>query len=85
MLITIVLNFMLERFPNHKAKIIQLYSNDTNFKSLCEDYWVGIQALQRCHVTPPPDPGMKNEFVSICSLLENEIKNYLKENQPHSL
>jgi hypothetical protein len=74
------LQAMINKFPAYKAKIIQLYLNDLNFKSLCEDLWLSTNLLLTHKKNVESDLILENEFNSICSLLEKEVIDYLQNN-----
>lgn len=77
--ITKELDNMLEKFPIHRARIIELYQVSANFRMLCEDYWISIQALTTYRKNLQPDSMLAKEYVSICSELEKEVMGYLKD------
>jgi len=68
------------KYPDAKAKIIQLYHNDSNFKSLCEDYWLSTTLLEKYKESSDADMTLKDEYDSICLLLEKEVNEFLKKN-----
>jgi hypothetical protein len=74
------LQAMINKFPSYKAKIIQLYLNDLNFKSLCEDLWLSTNILITHKKNVESDLILENEYDSICSLLEKEVIDYLQNN-----
>lgn len=71
------LQIVILKYPDAKAKIIQLYHNDSNFKSLCEDYWLSTTLHTRYKESSDPDVVLENEYDSICLLLEREVSEYL--------
>lgn len=71
------LQIVIVKYPDAKAKIIQLYHNDSNFKSLCEDYWLSTTLHNRYKESSDPDVVLENEYDSICLLLEREVSEYL--------
>lgn len=74
------LQVILLKFPGSGAKIIQLYNHDSNFKSLCEDYWLSTTLLARQRGSIGADIAMENEYKSIRALLETEVEAYLDKN-----
>lgn len=74
------LQILILKFPDSKAKIIQLYNNDANFKSLCEDYWLSTALYTKCKESINTDIVLEAEYDSMCLLLENEVTEYLKKN-----
>lgn len=79
MLVTQELQPIILKFPNLKTKIIQLYNNDSNFKSLCDDYWLSSTLLQRCKMSVDSNLILENEYGSMCAILEKEMTDYLKK------
>ena len=80
MLIPKELQIILHKFPKHKVKIIQLYINNLNFKSLCEDVWLSTTLLKQYKNDPESGLTLEDEYDSICSLLEKEVITYLQRN-----
>lgn len=79
MLVAQELQPIILKFPNLTTKIIQLYNNDLNFKSLCEDYLLGLTLQQLILENSKSDPALRNEYGTICKLLETEILQYLNK------
>jgi hypothetical protein len=74
------LQTIILKYPDAKAKIIQLYHNDSNFKSLCEDYWLSRTLHTKYKESVYADIVLENEYESICLLLEKEVTKYLTKN-----
>lgn len=77
MLVTEELQPIILKFPNFKTKIIQLYNNDANFRSLCEDYWLSSTLLQKYKGKVESDVLLETEYGSMCAILEKEMTDYL--------
>jgi hypothetical protein len=73
------LQLMIQKFPDFRIRIIQLYENDENFKSLCEDYWLCNSLLEKQKSMMPADTALATEYSLMCITLENDIKLYLKK------
>jgi hypothetical protein len=73
------LQIVILKYPDAKTKIIQLYNNDSNFKSLCEDYWLSATLHTKYKDSRDSDVVLENEYDSICLLLEKEVTEYLKK------
>jgi len=71
------LNNMLERFPEHKGKIFELFSSNEDFKSLCEDYWQCKNALYKYRNNVQEDARNENEYAGLSLDLEQEILRFL--------
>lgn len=72
------LKLLIDRFPDQKVKIIQLYLNDSNFKSLCEDFCLCLTQLEKQKNILESDLVIKKEYDFMYSLLEGELNEYLK-------
>jgi len=77
MLVPLKLHEMIQKFPDFKVRIIQLYQHDENFKSLCDDYWLCTTLLEKQKNRMLADPELALEYDSICSTLENDINKFL--------
>jgi hypothetical protein len=64
---------ILEKFPEYRNRIITLYDDDDDFKTLCEDYLVSMQGIEECKLNFIKDKGLESEFLEICLELEKEI------------
>jgi hypothetical protein len=73
------LQIVILKFPDSKAKIIQLYNNDSNFKSLCEDYWLSTALHTKYKESMDTNVGLEAEYDSMSLLLEKEVTEYLKK------
>jgi hypothetical protein len=71
---------IIGRFPHAQNQIIQLFNNDLNFRSICEDYWVCMSMLEKTR-SGASDSQPEFEYNSIRELLETELEEYLKRNQ----
>jgi hypothetical protein len=79
MWVPLKLQDMIQRFPDFRVRIIQLYENDENFKSLCEDYWLCTTLLEKQRNRIEADVELATEYEAICITLENDINQYLKK------
>jgi hypothetical protein len=67
------LDYIIEKFPDHRASIIHLYNKDEDFRTLCEDYMASAQALEKYRQKAIKDKQFENDFSQIYVELENEI------------
>ena len=73
------LAYIVEKFPEYKLKILDLYASREDFKTLCDDYWY----CKNLAVSPVPkhaaqaDP-LLDEYRRICVALEEEALRYLQ-------
>lgn len=68
---------VLTHFPEARNKIIQLFDNDLNFRSMCEDYWMCTVMLEKLAVCEGQHELLETEYQSIRMLLEMEVNDYL--------
>ncbi len=73
------LQVMIQKFPDFRIRILQLYEHDENFKSLCEDYWLCTAMLEQQKKMTPADAALATEYSLICITLENDINQYLRK------
>ena len=73
------LDHMIQRFPTHRGKIVELYKLNYNFRSLCEDYWISVQVLINRRKNSTPESFQVKEYESICLLLEKDVMGYITE------
>ena len=76
-----VLDYILEKFPDQRPKIIDLYNNDDDFRSLCGDYLTTTETLEECRLNGIKDKKFENEFLRVHVELEKEIIHLLEMNQ----
>ena len=67
------------KFPDFKTKIVQLYYNDSNFRSLCDDYWLSSSLLQKYRRDVATGLVLEDEYDAICAILEEEMTVYLRK------
>ena len=67
------LEYIIEKFPDHRASIIHLYNKDEDFRMLCEDYMASARSLQEYRQNAIKDKQFENDFSQIYVELEKEI------------
>jgi hypothetical protein len=72
------LEHILKRYPDHRAKIVNLYSKDEDFRILCEDHLTIAQGIEKYRLNLLKDKEYKNEFVQAYLDLEKEIIHLLE-------
>ena len=72
------LEYILTRFPDQRAKIINLYNTDDDFKTLCEDYFTSVQAIEKCRTSATKGREVENEYLHVNLELEKEILNLFR-------
>ena len=77
MWVPLKLQLMIQKFPDFRIRIIQLYEHDENFKSLCEDYWLCTTLLEKQKNMKPVNAELATEYSLICTTRENDINQYL--------
>jgi hypothetical protein len=73
------LTAILERFPEDRAPLQQLFLESDAFQSLCGDYGEGLAALRRWEMLTSEDASdMCNMYRVLLQELEQEVREYLK-------
>jgi len=69
---------MLTKYPDHSAKIIEIYSKDEDFRNLCEDFLDISLSLEKCRLNVIKGKEYKIEFEQVYIDLEKEIIHLLE-------
>ena len=71
---------VIERFPEHELAIERLVRSSDSFRSMCEDYAVGVEALGRWKRGADPKRAVRiAELRESLAELETEISRALEE------
>lgn len=73
------LNNLLNKFPDHRQKIIELYNRDEDFRTLCEDFLTGTLALEQGRRNTIKDSELETEFLHVYVDLEKEVMRLLEK------
>jgi hypothetical protein len=65
---------VVRRFTTQELAVRRLYASDPEFKSLCEDYSIATDALERWKA----DEGKAEDYRQLIRELEDEINEYLE-------
>jgi len=78
---------VLEKFPEVKAKIQQLFQQSPSFQSICEDYRDCLAAWQHWRQAVSEDaPALCQSYAKLLQELEQEVRDYLgQESTPGSI
>ena len=71
------IQFMMNRFPTYKDKILDAYQSNEEFKSLCEDFYSSAIILRNCKSQVIKDKKTENEYQKLFLDLEGEVLNFL--------
>jgi hypothetical protein len=71
------LDYMLERYPEYRGRIIELFGSDEDFKSLCDDIWQCKNNLVKFRENRVSDTRNENEYRLLLLDLEQEVLNFL--------
>ena len=74
---TKALEYILTKFPDHCAKIIDLYDKDEEFRILCDDYLTSMRTVEQFRTGTIKSNPFEDEFMNINHELENEIREIL--------
>lgn len=73
------LDHMINAFPAHRGKLIDLYDTNEDFRSLCDDYWQCNCSLNKIHQDATHDKRSENSYKMLCLDLEQEVLQYLNK------
>jgi hypothetical protein len=71
------LDNVLIKFPAYRGRILELFSGNPDFKSLCEDYWLCRNNLNHFEFENRKIRSDKKQFTDLAHRLENEITRFL--------
>jgi len=68
-----ILQIIKQRYPSHKMRIEQLYEQDEEFKSLCDDYISCLNFVKKIRERSEESKKTIEDYESIIRDLEKEI------------
>ncbi len=68
---------LLDHFPEFRGRILELFSRNEDFKSLCFDYWQCRSAMLKIREHVEYDLQQETEYINLCKELENEALKFL--------
>ena len=71
------LDHMLERFPQHRGRIIELYDRNEDFRSLCNDYLQCKLTMEKFEKDVRHGIRMENQYRVLNLDLEREVLHFL--------
>ena len=72
------LEYILSRYPDHRAKIVEIFNNDEDFRILCEDFYTSATALEGSRQSTIKNREVENEYSQVYVELEKEIIHLLE-------
>jgi len=71
---------VIKRFPEHELAIERLVRSSESFRSMCDDYAVGVEALRRWVRSADPNRGVRiGELRDTLAELEEEMLEALEQ------
>ena len=70
--------YLLNRFPKHKKLLLESYTNDEEFRALCQDYYNSAITLEKYERKIMKGLKSRQEYERAYSDLENSIAVRLK-------
>jgi hypothetical protein len=71
---------VIRRFPEHELAIERLVRTSESFRSMCDDYAVGVEACRRWERAPDPQPAARiAELRESLAELETEMLEALEQ------
>jgi hypothetical protein len=72
------LEYILSRYPDHRAKIVEIFNRDEDFRILCQDYYTSAAALEASRHDTIKNRKVENEYSQVYVELEKEIIHLLE-------
>jgi len=73
----IQLGMIKKKFPEQSGQIEQLYETDADFRTLCADYFLCVQYLQKFKKEVIEKKDSVEEYENLREELEKELHNFL--------
>ncbi|HNP24334.1 MAG TPA: hypothetical protein PKM63_19080 [Panacibacter sp.] len=71
------LDYIINRFPEYRGKLMELFSSNDDFRSLCDDYWQCSQTASRFNDNSIEHARMENSYKMLRLDLEQEVLHFL--------
>ncbi len=78
---TKALEYILAKFPDHGAKIIELFDKDEDFRILCDDYLTSMRTVEQFRTGIQKGNPFESEFMDLHHELEKEIREILNSDR----
>ena len=72
------LRYVIQRFPNLRKQVEQMYAVNEDFRSLCEDYQLCVSTLHRWRTGRDKNQELMEEYWTLRKELEKEVLRFLK-------
>jgi hypothetical protein len=69
--------YITDKFPGQSGKIAELYKNDSDFRALCEDYFLCIKILRQYQNEFGEKQNVIKEYEDTSKDLERELQDFL--------
>jgi hypothetical protein len=70
--------FMIERFPAHQTRIIELYTRDPDFRQLCNDFFLSIRMVEAFKKSEPDIKKVESDYKQVSEDLKKEILHFFE-------
>jgi len=67
------IDMITEKFPGRRDQIIALYALNIDFRQLCGDYILSLQAIKALSNDPLADKELEHDYVELIEELEGEL------------
>jgi hypothetical protein len=68
-----ILEIIKQKYPRHDMRIEQLYQQDQEFKSLCEDYVSCLNVVQKINLLSEEQRKTSQDYETVIKDLEKEL------------
>jgi hypothetical protein len=72
------LDYMIEKFPQYRARLIDLFRQNDDFRSLCDDYWQCNYNMHKLAGNVVKEARIENNYRMLSLNLEQEVMTFLK-------
>lgn len=71
------LDYIINRFPEYRGRLTDLFNSNDDFKSLCDDYWQCNQIASRFSGNAIEYARLENSYKMLKLDLEQEVLHFL--------
>ena len=73
----VILSSVINKFPDKANTLTKLFKKDENFREICEDYYLCVEAINKIIITNSQKKKILKEYKNALKELELEMLMYL--------